>query len=167
MAEHLQTAGIPSGFTEKMVDSMPRFVTGLIGSFLGVAMAVVIVLKLGGLDNVVIRIANIYAAGLESSMDKLATETDKLADISAKFEALDANLATVNSRLAQTEILAKDAYNRSQASLHQGNAIADTVEGMQRDMELQTGRVNKLIDWACGHEKRVARPAEFTVSACR
>lgn len=167
MADQNTNVAIPSGFMSKMLDSMPRFVTGLIGSFLGVAIAVVIVLKLGGLDNVVIRIANSYAAGLEASMAKLATETDKLADISAKFEAINAELTSVNGRLAQAEVIAKDAQNRAQNALHQGTALADTVSGMQRDMELQNGKVNRLLDWACGHEKRVAKPAEFTSSACR
>jgi len=45
-----QQVAIPAGFMSKMLEAMPKFVTGLVGSFLGISLSFVIVLKIGGMD---------------------------------------------------------------------------------------------------------------------
>lgn len=166
----------PPGFVSRMLESTPRFVMGLIGSFLGIAISGGIILKMGGLDGVVLRMANAYAAGLEVQMMMLSRETAKLSTITSRIEEIGASLDAIQSRIVAVEgstaraIVAVEAKTMGAVATisHKVDAIVYMVEthdrkDVARDARIDDTaiRVDALSAAACAEVRPGVRRPDF------
>lgn len=154
------TPGVPPGFMEKALDSMPRFVMGLVGSFLGIAISGVIILKMGGLDGVVLRMANAYAAGFEVQMNQIARDTGKLGAIVTKLDEMAAAIDAVNTRVgaveAATDRRVAEVVKTVRAIEEKVDAVVFRVDASDRKAsgalsraDLAHDQLDNINDWAC------------------
>lgn len=134
---------VPPGFMSKMLDVMPKFVTGLVGSFLGISLAFVIVLKIGGMDVAFARVVNAFAAGLEAQMTQIGKSADKLAS----------SIDTLNESMREVQIIVNGTRERLTILENQADSLSKRTEALEK--------------WACSHEQRVARPEEFGSPLCK
>lgn len=140
--------GIPQGFTTKMLESMPSFVTGLIGSFLGIAISIVIVLKLGGMDVAFSRVVNAYATALETRLVQTQVTADNMA---AAFERLDVKLKEQDEAIVTLQSTSESNGKRLETVEKSARALGDRLEDVEK--------------WACGIDSRGRgkKPSELQV----
>ncbi len=81
-------------FSTKMIDAMPRWAMAIIG----IMLSFMLVLKIGGLDVAVQRIAGAIATSIEARID-IALESK----LTKKFDFIDMKLSDHEKRLAAVE----------------------------------------------------------------
>ena len=140
-------AQIPSGFVNKMINAMPPFVNGIVGSFLGISIAILVVLKLGGMDVPLSRIINAYAAGIEAQVGQVARNSATMVSITAEIKQ---QVALISEKATRLE---KQAAEQS-LTLNDLDSRVSKVTGRVFAAETQTQaldeRINGLERWACG-----------------
>lgn len=142
---------IPQGFAGKMIDSMPSFVTGLIGSFLGIALSIAIVLKVGGMDVAFSRVVNAYATALETRM---AQQTQATAEsMAATFAKLDREINRLN-QINDTVMSIQTA----------GAALEKRMIVVEEDTRTMGERLQTVVRWACSDKRRPMSDADFCVN---
>lgn len=155
---------VPPGFMVKMLDSMPSFVTGLVGSFLGIALAVVIVLKIGGMDVAFARVVNAYAIGLEKQMTDMTMSS---ADLSASAKALTAAVDNLQGVVAAIKVQT-DANTAEIAAMKDSVAkIGGALIGFEAKTKILDSRLSVMETWACDHEDKVGKTSEFGRTQCK
>lgn len=106
------------GFADRALHAVPPWALGMIGTILGLAIALFIVIKLGGLDSSVQRVAGAYASMIEASvinpmeehiarLEALANTAEdsekRIAGIEDLMEKLAIQIHNVDMRLTQME----------------------------------------------------------------
>jgi hypothetical protein len=81
-------------FSSKMIDAMPRWAMAVIG----ILLSLMLVLKIGGLDVAVQRIAGALATSIETRID-VALETK----VTKRFDSIDAELKDHKERIVAIE----------------------------------------------------------------
>lgn len=84
--------GGSGGFADRALYAVPQWAMGVIGTCLGMAVAFFIVVKLGGLDAAMQRIANAYATSIEASITKPIERLELLAD---KYEGHERRIVAI------------------------------------------------------------------------
>lgn len=130
--------------TSKLMSGTPTIVKVVAGTFLTIAIAVVIVMKMGGFEPVIMRIANAYAEGIEVQMRQLEKETTKLATINASLEVVLDKLVTIEQRISSIEQV-------SRVVTEQVTANSKEIAGHGVKLGELDDRITKLNRWACEH----------------
>jgi len=115
-----------SSFISKALDHTPSFVVGFVGAFLGIAIAIVTVLKLGGLDVPFNRIVNAYAASIEASLTKIEKSTDIVPLINDKLGVIQTSVESLNKRMDRIDSI--DVEQNRKIIEHEGRITTTEVQ---------------------------------------
>lgn len=144
-------AVVQVGFIENTLNAVPNFVLGLIGSVVSVAIAVVIVMKMGGFEPVVMRLANAYVEGFEIQTRTLAVETERLAVIVKSLESVSERIEVITTRLAGTERRVGEMAGKLDNVTAKVDTLDPTVSGLIGRVSTMSGKLDRLGRWACDH----------------
>lgn len=115
-----------SSFISKALDHTPSFVVGFVGAFLGIAIAIVTVLKLGDLDVPFNRIVNAYAASIEASLTKIEKSTDIVPLINDKLGVIQTSVESLNKRMDRIDSI--DVEQNRKIIEHEGRITTTEVQ---------------------------------------
>lgn len=109
MSETEQCGAAPKGdyrsvdqgsFINLALGRVPGFAMAIIGTFIGVAVAIVFVLTVGGMSGPVTRIANAYAARVEAEAAGIGQSVSALKDVQAAAQRLAARVDQIAAEVA-------------------------------------------------------------------
>ena len=91
------------GFADRALHAVPGWALGFIGTFIAIAIALFIVVKLGGLDSAVQRIAGAYATRIENSVTELTGQVDRLEQLTSEVRGTTKKLESIEQRLVEMD----------------------------------------------------------------